>query len=78
MKDIDRAWTWVSTKLWEYYGPQPKHVYCKGDFVGIAFATFESQLDRDEALKLLKQANTHADGHAVWAKEDQPLQTRTC
>ena len=78
LSSVDEARSWISNQLWYAYGPQPEKAYCKGDFTGVAFAKFQNQFDRDEAVKLLKQAKPQESDNAGWAKEDQPINTRTC
>ena len=76
MKNIDEARSWLTDKPWHLHGPQPSQVYSKGDFHGIAFMKFNNQVDRDEAVKMLRQSGGQHEGSTVWAKPDQALQAR--
>jgi hypothetical protein len=70
LADGTEAKEWLHDKLWSLWGPQPEEVYLKGDFKGIMFARFESQVDRDKAKKLLKEAGLRA-------KPDLPVEKRS-
>ena len=73
LRDGDAAWYWLANTLWKLNGPQPQGVYAKGDFKGIAFASFTSKSEHDNLVKMLQKASLKEGGFAVWAKPDKPL-----
>ena len=70
------AEAWVKNKLNKLDGPRFVETYTKGDFRGILFVKFETQVQRNSAVRLLKNAGLNEGGKDVWAKPDQILHAR--
>ena len=69
------AVSWLHGKLLSLSGPAPKLTYIKSDaFQGILFATFDTQLDRDTAVSLLRSAGLQ---QGIWASPDRPPPVRS-
>ena len=73
LRTLDDAKELVSDKLWEAYGPTQQDMHCKGEFKGILFTKFTNTVDRDEALRLLRDAFKTS---GYWVKPDKPIETR--
>ena len=75
LQNGDAAKDFVSNKLWELYGPQPE-IYIKGEFRGIVFAKFDTNGERDAAVRILRATRCNEGGNVVWAKPDKPADVR--
>ena len=66
----------MKEELKKKYGPVPTDIFVKdGDqevINGLMFAKFVSAIERDEAIKVIKEAGTNG----VWSKLDTPIAVR--
>ena len=76
LASAETAKQWITDKLWYSYGPVCKDMYVKGDFRGIVFIKFTSEGERDEAMRLLRDAGNNEGKKNVWVKPDKPLGAR--
>ena len=53
----DDAKEWIKNKLWELWGPTPVDVYTKGDFNGMVFCKFQTEVEKEQAISIVR-ANT--------------------
>ncbi|CAK0812608.1 unnamed protein product [Prorocentrum cordatum] len=74
--NTDDAFKLVGDALWSKGAPYPVDHYVKGEFNGILFLKFTSKVDRDIAVKTLKEASIQHGSHNAWAKPDLPLDAR--
>ena len=57
----------------------PIQNYIKGEFSsfnGVAFGKYSSAVERDAAVEAVRKASLEYGGQKVWAKPEQPLETR--
>ena len=52
--NVDATKDWVSNTLWELYGPWPQEMYTKSESNGMLFAKFNTSIERDTAVRLLR------------------------
>ena len=73
---FDEAEAWLKSKLKDFGLPEPTKVYCKGEFVGMVFATFASEAVRDEVVNKWKKTQPKHNSSTAWAKQDLAPQQR--
>ena len=64
---IDEASKFIKDILWKSWSPTPIDIFSKGDYRNIAFATFSTRKERDEAIKILRASVKEEN---IWTKED--------
>ena len=74
--NVDATKDWVSNTLWELYGPWPQEMYTKSESNGMLFAKFNTSIERDTAVRLLRGAKCEENGKQIWAKADKPVEIR--
>ena len=74
--ELDR---WIWRALGDAGAGMPVKTYIKGEFSsfnGVAFAKYPSIVERDATIDAVRKAGLKYAGQEVWAKQDQPLETR--
>ena len=74
--DLDGASEFITRKLWKAWAPMPTDQYIKGDYKGIMFLKFETQKERDGALKVLTTIKKDDECSQMWVRADRPLEVR--
>ena len=75
LASIQDATTWLTNKLGTLRCPPHIGTYMKSqEFRGLIFAKFQSSIDRDTAVALLRSVELHEHGKRVWATQDLPLE----
>ncbi len=70
---------WIARAFKDAGAHLPVKTYVKGDFTsfnGVAFGKYPSTVERDVAVEALRKASLEYSGQKVWAKPEQPLETR--
>lgn len=72
--DMDTARKRIEDKLWEAWLPRAEDIYSKGDFIGVIFCRFGSELKRDKVVKSIRRMSCNIGKNTVWCKPDMPLE----
>ena len=75
----EEADRWLHMVLEQADAPQVADTYVKGNmanFNGLIFGRFRSTTDRNAAIKKVRQKALAYNGQNIWAKPEQPLETR--
>ena len=58
--------------------PCPDEIYTKGDFKGLVFGKYGSQVQRDRSVEAFRKSRLGRAGSKTWATEDMLIEARAC